>query len=381
MDFSLSSEQTSLQDTLKRFMKARVAPLVSDYEKREEFPWELMRELKDFGCIGGLLPEASGGYGMRYSDFAIVMEQAGYYWLSLRVLLNTLNIVSLLIDTHGTSDQKGRYLDPILACERRVWVAITEPNHGSNVAGIETTALDKGDHYLINGSKLWITNGTRGEIGLLVARTFSDGCDGKLSLFIIDKELTAYEARRVGSMFIKSTGTSELSFSDAIVPKGNLLGAEGEGLKAILTGLNFGRLNVAMGAVGAAQAAFDLASEYATGRKQFGKPIGSYQLVQKLIVDMKVRIEAARALSHKAAWALDQGLPARMECSIAKLYATESAHEVASMALQVYGGSGYSTDLPIERIFRDTRGGVIPEGTSEIQTLLIGRELLGISAF
>jgi alkylation response protein AidB-like acyl-CoA dehydrogenase len=182
-------------------------------------------------------------------------------------------------------------------------------------------------------------------------------------------------------MFIKSTGTSELRFSDAVVPKENLLGAEGEGLKAMLAGLNYGRLNVAMGAVGAAQAALDLSIDYAKNRTQFGRAIGGYQLVQKLIVDMTVRTEAARALGYKAAWALQQGGAARTECSIAKLYATEAAHEVASMALQVHGGLGYSVDYPIERIFRDTRGGMIPEGTSEIQTLIIGREILGLSAF
>jgi alkylation response protein AidB-like acyl-CoA dehydrogenase len=165
------------------------------------------------------------------------------------------------------------------------------------------------------------------------------------------------------------------------VPKENLLGEEGQGLKAMLAGLNYGRLNVAMGAVGAAQAALDLSVAYAKTRKQFGQVIGGYQLVQKLIVDMTVRTEAARALGYKAAWALDQGGAARTECSIAKLYATEAAHEVASMAMQVHGGLGYSVDYPIERIFRDTRGGMIPEGTSEIQTLIIGREILGISAF
>src|SRR5690606_31876739 len=169
-------------------------------------------------------------------------------------------------------------------------------------------------------------------------------------------------------------------FEAARVPKGNVLGKVGEGLKAVLIGLNYGRLNVAMGAVGAAQAALDLSIAYAKERKQFGRPIGSFQLVQKMIVDMLAKTEAARALGFRAAWALDQGLPARTECSIAKMFATEAAHEVASLALEVHGGLGYSRDYPIERIFRDTRGGVIPEGTAEIQTLITGREVLGLSA-
>ncbi|MCG3187951.1 MAG: Caffeyl-CoA reductase-Etf complex subunit CarC [Rhodocyclaceae bacterium] len=337
--------------------------------------------MQSFGYLGGLLPEEAGGFAMKYVDWAILMEEAGYCWLSLRVMMNSLNILAQLLHRHGTPEQQQRYLQPLLAGRMKYWMAITEPNHGSNVAGIETRAEDRGDHYLVNGNKLWITNGIHGNFGVLVARTYSAGCDGGISLFIIDREQTEYDARRADVMFIRATGTSQLSFSNARVPKANLLGREGEGLKAILTGLNFGRLNVAMGAVGAARSALDMSIEYARQRRQFGQPIGGFQLVQKLIVDMMVRCEAARALGYRAAWALDQGGTARTECSIAKLYAAEAAHEVASMALQVHGGSGYSEELPIERIFRDTRGGIIPEGTTEIQTLIIGREVLGISAF
>lgn len=179
---------------------------------------------------------------------------------------------------------------------------------------------------------------------------------------------------------MRCTGTAELGFNDVKIPKENLVGQEGQALKGTLKGLDAARLNIAMGAVGAAQAALDLSIDYVKQRKQFGRLIGSYQLVQKHIVDMTVRVEAARALGYRAAHALQRGQDVRQACSIAKLYATESAHEVASMALQVHGGSGYSTDLPIERIFRDTRGGMIPEGTTEIQTLIIGREILGINA-
>ncbi|HMM71576.1 MAG TPA: acyl-CoA dehydrogenase family protein [Rhodocyclaceae bacterium] len=381
MDFGFTPEQDTLRDTVRRFMRERVAPRINECEKRREFAWDLLPQLQQFGYLGGLLPESAGGFGLRYVDWAILMEEAGYTWLSLRVMMNSLNIIASLLHRHGTPAQQERFLVPLLAGQRRHWMAITEPNHGSNVAGIETRAEDRGDHYLVNGEKLWITNGIHGDFGVLVARTFSATCDGEISLFLIDRQETQYQARRADVMFIRATGTSQLSFNDAIVPKANLLGKEGEGLKSVLTGLNFGRLNVAMGAVGAARAALDLSIEYAKQRKQFGRVIGSFQLVQKLIVDMMVRCEAARALGYRAAWALDQGGTARTECSIAKLYAAEAAHEVASMALQVHGGSGYSEDLPIERIFRDTRGGMIPEGTTELQTLTIGREVLGISAF
>ena len=381
MEFGFTPEQNALREVARRFLREQVTPRIAECEARREFAWDLLPQLQSFGYLGGLLPEEAGGFAMKYVDWAILMEEAGYCWLSLRVMMNSLNILAQLLHRHGTPEQQQRYLQPLLAGRMKHWMAITEPNHGSNVAGIETRAEDRGDHYLVNGNKLWITNGVHGNFGVLVARTYSAGCDGGISLFIIDREQTEYEARRADVMFIRATGTSQLAFSNARVPKANLLGREGEGLKAILTGLNFGRLNVAMGAVGAARSALDMSIEYAKQRRQFGRPIGSFQLVQKLIVDMMVRCEAARALGYRAAWALDQGGTARTECSIAKLYAAEAAHEVASMALQVHGGSGYSEELPIERIFRDTRGGIIPEGTTEIQTLIIGREVLGLSAF
>jgi alkylation response protein AidB-like acyl-CoA dehydrogenase len=371
-----------LRDNIRRFMAEKLTEsYIADCEAAGELPWEMIGELQQFGYLGGLLPEDAGGYGLSYRTWAMMMEEAGYRWLSLRVLLNTFNIVAALLHHLGDTRQKDKWLKPLMAGELPVWVGITEPDHGSDVSSVQTRAEDKGDHWLINGGKLWTTNGVHGQLGILVARTFSDDCDGDLSLFIVDPDETRFEASRVGTMFIKATATSELSFHDARVPKENLLGPMGKGLKAILTGLNYGRLNVAAGAVGAAQRSLDLSTEYVKTRKQFGNVIGRYQLVQKLIVDMTIRTEAARALTDRAALALDAGLPGRKECSIAKLYSSEAAHEVASMALQAHGGLGYSTDYPVERLFRDTRGGLIPEGTSEIQTLIIGREVLGISAF
>jgi len=370
-----------LKDTVRRYMTNRVAPIVNEYEKKEEFAWELLPELRQFGYLGGILPESMGGMGISYSDYAVLMEEAGYQWMALRGTLNTMNIVASILGTSGTPEQKERYLTPLLEGKRRVWVGITEPNHGSDVASIETKAVAKGDNYVLNGSKLWITNGIWGDFGIVVAKTHSDTSSGAISLFLVDHKQSTFIAERVKTMICRSTGTSALTFTDTVVPRTNLIGEEGQGLRIILNGLNLGRLSVAMGAVGAAQAALDLSTEYVKTRKQFGRLIGSYQLVQKHIVDMTVRVEAARMLGFKAAWSLDQGRRSRIECSIAKLYACEAAHEVANMALQVHGGMGYSVDYPVERIFRDTRGSLIPEGTSEIQTLIIGREILGISAF
>ncbi|HYG42008.1 MAG TPA: acyl-CoA dehydrogenase family protein [Bordetella sp.] len=382
-DEELTHEQRTLRDSVAQYLRREVAPAVSAFEAKGEFDWTLPRRLADFGFLGGFLPQARGGFDLSHLDYALLMEEAGYCWHSLRSTLNTMNMAVLLLDSLGTAEQKERYLAPLLAGELRVWIGITEPDHGSNVAGLETRARRVGNHYVVNGSKMWITNGAIAELGILMARVVpgAEGEPGGITAFLVDREQTQFSSRRLETMILRSTVTSEMSFQDAEVPAGNVLGNVGEGLKAILRGLNFGRLAVAAGAVGAAQAALDLSIEYAQTRKQFGQPIASFQLVQKMVVDMKVKTDAARQLCRRAARALDRGTAARMECSVAKLYAAQAAHEVADLALQVHGGMGYSKEYPIERIFRDTRGAVIPEGTSEIQTLIIGRDLLGISAF
>jgi alkylation response protein AidB-like acyl-CoA dehydrogenase len=379
MDFELSHEQLTLRDSIRRFMKQEVLPVVDKHDRERSFPFELLKELQPFGYLGGFLPEAQGGMDIDPVTWTMMMEEAGYHWSSLRTLLNTTNMPMLMLAGNATPAQRERFLAPLFRGERQVFSAITEPNTGSNVAAVQTRADRKGDHYVLNGRKLWITNGAWGDFGIVLARTFSPDCEGKLSLFIVEREVSPYDVRHVELMTLRSTGTAELGFTDVVVPAENLLGREGDALRLVLAGLDPGRLNVAAGAVGAARRALDLSIEYAQTRQQFGKPIGSFQLIQKHIVDMRVRVDAGQALCLRAAKAMAAG-KARMECSIAKLYATESAHEVANMALQVHGGQGYAEGFPIERIFRDTRGGMIPEGTTEIQTLIIGRELLGLSA-
>lgn len=378
--FTETAEQALLRDSIRRFMKSEVAPIVARHDQERSFPFELLKPLSEFGYLGGRLPEEEGGMGMDQLTWAMLMEEAGYAWLSLRTMLNITNAAINKLAAEATPEQKKRFLAPLLANERKCFSAISEPGTGSNIAQVQTRADLQGDHYVLNGRKLWITNGAFGDFGIVVARTFSPNCQGQLSTFLVEREVSPFEVRRVDTMVLRSTGTAELGFDNVKVPRENLLGEEGAALKKMLIGLDGARVNIAMGAVGAAQSALDLSIEYARTRTQFGKPIGSFQLVQKLIVDMTIRVEAARALGLRAAAALDSGKDARTAASIAKLYATEAAHEVASMALQVHGGLGYATDYPIERIFRDTRGGTIPEGTTEVQTLIVGREILGISA-
>lgn len=380
MQFELDADQKLLQQNIRRYMQENVSPLILQHEAARTFPFEVLGGLRDFGYIGGMLAEEDGGMGIDYPTWAMMMEEAGYAWMSLRTILNITNGAIKRLASLGTAEQKARFLTPLLNGERKPFMGITEPDTGSNVAGIQTRADLRGDHYVLNGRKLWITNGAFADFGIVVARTFSPDCDGKLSLFLVERDAARYDVRHLDTMVLRCTGTAELGFNEVRIPRENLLGEEGQAFTKVLSGLDAARLNIAMGAVGAAQHALDLSIEYAKTRKQFGRVIGSFQLIQKHIVDMTVRVEAARALGYRAAYALQSGAPARMACSVAKLYATETAHEVASMALQVHGGLGYSSEYPVERIFRDTRGGMIPEGTTEIQTLIVGREILGISA-
>jgi alkylation response protein AidB-like acyl-CoA dehydrogenase len=375
-----SFEQEQLRSTLRRYLRDNALPLIAQAEREHLIPQHAIAALADFGCIGGTLPESAGGHGLDYVTWAVIMEELGYAWGSLRTVINVINTFLRLVHRSGSPWQHERFARPVLAGEKRICLALSEPDFGSDIANVKTRADDRGDHYVVNGAKLWITNGANSDFIALLARTYSATCNGELSLLIVDRAESPVTARLIDTMVLKASGTSELTFQDVRVPKTHLLGAEGTGLKSVLIGLNFGRLNIAMGAVGASQAAFDLSLEYAKSRKQFGRAIGGFQLVQKHIVDMLVRTEAARALGYRAAHALDRAAAARIECSVAKLYATEAAQEVARLAMQVHGGLGYSAEYPIERILRDCIGNAIPEGTPDIQTLIIGRELLGISA-
>ncbi|WP_424811331.1 acyl-CoA dehydrogenase family protein [Roseococcus sp. YIM B11640] len=380
MAVDLTPEQELLRDNVRRFIEREIAPVINRHEAQKTFPFEVLGELRQFGYLGGRLPEEDGGFGLDYVTWGMLLEQTGYYWMSLRTLVNITNGAINRLHAYGTPEQHERFLRPLLHNTRRACFGLTEPDTGSNAAGVQMRSDRRGDSYVLNGRKMWITNGANADFAIVIARTFSPDCEGKLSAFIVERDVSPYDVRPLDTMVLRCTGTAELGFHDVTIPRENLLGEEGGAFKNVLKGLNAARVNIAMGAVGAAQAALDLSVEYARSRQQFGRPIGSFQLIQKHIVDMTIRTEAARALSYNAAVALDRGRDARTECSIAKLYATEAAHEVANMALQVHGGLGYSTDYPIERIFRDTRGGMIPEGTTEIQTLIAGREILGMSA-
>lgn len=381
MDFELTEEQKILQDTVKKFMDKEVAPLVDEYEKKKEMPIDLIKKLISLGYVGALVPPEYGGLGLDYLSLGILMEEAGRTWGALRIMANgPLNLIPYTIYVNGTEEQKKRYLPSLLSADKTGFIAITEPNVGSDASGIETKAVLEGDHFIVNGTKMWVTNGSNADVGIIFASTDKGKGPGGISAFIVDKEETSYSARDIEKMFGHAMIASELVFEDARVPKDNMFGPEGRGLKIALTTLNEGRHNVAMGSVGIAQACIDASVKYAKERKQFGKPIGSFQLVQKLIVEMVADTMASRLLGYQAAKCLETGGRCDRFCSVAKLFACEAAFKTASNALQVHGGYGYSKEFPVERYFRDARGAMIPEGTTEIQTLIIGRDVLGMSA-
>jgi len=381
MDFELTEEQKILQDTVKKFMDNEVAPIVEECEKKKEMPRDLIKKLIPLGYVGALVPPEYGGLGLDYISLGILMEEAGRTWGALRIMANgPLNLIPYTICVNGTEEQKKRFIPSLLSADKTAFLAITEPNVGSDASGVETRADLKNDHYLLNGTKMWVTNGSTADIGIVFASLDKSKGPKGITAFIVDKEETPYSATDIEKMFGHAMVASELVFEDARVPKENMFGPEGQGLKIALTTLNEGRHNVAMGSVGIAQACIDASVKYAKERKQFGKPIGSFQLVQKLIVEMVADTMASRLLGYQAAKCLDTGGRCDRYCSVAKLFACEAAFKTASNALQVHGGYGYSKEFPIERYFRDARGAMIPEGTTEIQTLIIVRDVLGISA-
>jgi len=381
MDFELTEEQKILQDTVKKFMDNEVAPIVEECEKKKEMPRDLIKKLIPLGYVGALVPPEYGGLGLDYISLGILMEEAGRTWGALRIMANgPLNLIPYTICVNGTEEQKKRFIPSLLSADKTAFLAITEPNVGSDASGVETRADLKNDHYLLNGTKMWVTNGSTADIGIVFASLDKSKGPKGITAFIVDKEETPYSATDIEKMFGHAMVASELVFEDARVPKENMFGPEGQGLKIALTTLNEGRHNVAMGSVGIAQACINASVKYAKERKQFGKPIGSFQLVQKLIVEMVADTMASRLLGYQAAKCLDTGGRCDRYCSVAKLFACEAAFKTASNALQVHGGYGYSKEFPIERYFRDARGAMIPEGTTEIQTLIIGRDVLGISA-
>lgn len=385
MDFDLTSIQQQLLEAARKVIAREIAPSANEMDRRGPLgrsdAQDLLRRLAPLGYVGGILPESAGGMGLDFLTYGLLLEELKRVWASAGGICSITTSAARTLSELGTDDQKKRFIPRLLSGESIGCVGITEPEAGSDVQGIRMTATRKGGRYILNGTKTWITNGSIADVCIVLARVV----DGKKLLgptrIIVDRNESPFEARNIPKMGLRACPLSELSFRDVTVPEGNLLGDVGDGLKTALRGLDLARANAAVGSVGVAQGALDIALSYAGERRQFGKPIGSYQLVQELLADMATLTSAARWMAYHALRCLDLGRPASKAAAMAKSFATEAAVKVTSDALQVHGAYGLAEEYRVERYYRDARCYTIPDGTTQIQKLVIGRELLGLKAF
>lgn len=378
MDLELTDEQTLLQRTVREFAEGEVQPRAHEIDESGEFPKENFRKAAELGLTAIALPEEAGGAGFDHTSYAIVIEEISRACASTGVILSVQN--SLYCETiHrlGTDAQKKKFLAPFARGERIGCYALTEPQAGSNAAALRTTAVRRGQHYVVNGTKAWITNGGVADAALVYVSTDPAQGEKGISALLIERGTPGFKVgKEEKKMGLHATACTELSFSDCEVPVENRLGEEGTGYKIALSTLDGGRVGIAAQATGIAQGAFEQALAYARQRQAFGHPIAEFQAIQFMLADMATEIEAARLLVRRAAWQQDSGARFSMEASIAKLYASEMANRVTHNAVQIHGAYGYSREYPVERMYRDARVTEIYEGTSEIQRLVIASWVL-----
>jgi len=373
----LSEDHRAVQDAVRAYVQDRIAPQAAAWDREARFPREELRGLADLGCYGIAVPTEWDGAGLDYLSLSLILEEiaAGDGATSTIVSVNNCPVCSILM-AFGNDDQKERFLKPLARGDMLGAFCLTEPHVGSEAGGLRTTAVRDGDDYVLNGVKQFITSGKNGDVAIVMAVT--DKAAGKkgISAFVVPTNSPGYiVARLEEKMGQHASDTAQILFENCRVPAANLLGDEGQGLKIALSGLEGGRIGIASQSVGMARAAFEAALRYARERVAFGQPIFEHQAVQFKLADMATQIEAARQLIHHAASLKDAGLPCLKEAAMAKLFASEMAERVCSAAIQVFGGYGYTTDFPVERIYRDVRVCQIYEGTSEVQRILIGRGL------
>ncbi|GIW45751.1 MAG: isovaleryl-CoA dehydrogenase [Candidatus Binatia bacterium] len=364
---------------VRRFVEREVMPVASELEHRNEYPHALVAQMKQLGLFGATIPAEFGGLGLDVLTYARIVEELSRGWMSLSGVLNTHLMVAYLLREHGTPDQKERYLPAMARGEHRGALCLTEPHAGSDVQRIRTTAVRRGDVYVLNGSKMFITNARTATIYAIVAKTDpkADPPYKGMSLFLGEKGAGLTVSRDIEKLGYKGIETCEVHFEDYEVPAANLLGGvEGRGFVQVMSGLEVGRVNIAARAVGVATAAFEQAIRYAQQRETFGKPIAQHQAIQLKLADMATKIQAARLLTYHAAEKKNRGERADVEAGMAKLFASETCLEVAIEAMRVLGGYGYTAEFPVERYFRDAPLMIIGEGTNEIQRLVIARQLL-----
>jgi butyryl-CoA dehydrogenase len=382
MDFALSSQHEAIRSTVRDFAERRIRPVADELERKGEFPMEIVREAAGLGLLGVPYPEEIGGTGLDSLAYAITVEELSRVSGSVGIIVSahtSLGCNPLWIA--GTDEQKERYLRPMASGNVIGAYGLTEPGAGSDSRGTRTRAHRDGDAWVLNGGKRFITNAGVAGTYIVTAVTDREEETGKISAFIVEADAPGFSIGRMEEkMGLHASNTGELIFTDCRVPAENMLGPEGEGDKLFLKTLDGGRIGIAAMALGLAQAAYEAAAAYAKERHQFGRAIAEFQGVAFMIADMAVKIDAARLLTYRAAWLKDCGKPYTTEAAMAKLFASEAARDVTNDAIQVHGGYGYVTEYHVERYLRDAKLTEIGEGTSQIQRMVIARNLLGVRA-
>jgi hypothetical protein len=374
----LSAEQQQIRDTLRAFAGDELAPHAAAWDRDHTFPRDALRALAALGVLGIVVPEAWGGAGLDYVSLAVALEEIAAGDGATSTIVSVQNsVVCGPVNAFGSDAQKTRYLKPLARGDLLGCFCLTEPHTGSDASAIATRAERRGDSYVLNGIKQFITSGANADVAIVFALT--DKAAGKkgISAFIVDAKTPGFVVARIEEKLgQRASDTAQIVFENCEVPASNLLGREGDGYRIALANLEGGRIGIAAQAVGMARAALDAALVYARERQAFGKPIGEHQAVNFRLADMATKIDVARQMVWHAAALRDAGEPCLKEASMAKLFASEMAEEVASDAIQIHGGYGYVADFPVERIYRDVRVCQIYEGTSDIQRLVIGRAVL-----
>ncbi|RLE17377.1 MAG: acyl-CoA dehydrogenase [Acidobacteria bacterium] len=378
MDFQLTEEQQMMKEMAHKFADNRVKPGAAERDRTHEFPVNILKECAELGFMGVTVPEEWGGAGMDYLSYAIMMEEISRACASTGVILSVNN--SLVCDPlmkFGTDAQKEKYVKPLAMGEKLGCFALTEPGAGSDAGATKTTAVKNGDHYIINGTKIFITCATHADVCIMFAVTDKSAGHHGISAFIVEKDFEGYNLGTVeDKLGINASGTAELYFEDMKVPAENLLGEEGQGYKIALATLDGARIGIAAQGVGVAQAVLDESVKYAKERVQFGKPIAANQAIQWFLADMATELEAARLLTYKGADCKQQGGRCNKITSMANVFAAETAMKAATKGVQIFGGYGYMKEYPMERFFRDAKILEIYEGTSEVQRIVISASLM-----
>jgi alkylation response protein AidB-like acyl-CoA dehydrogenase len=381
----LTEEQDAVVKAVREFVEQEVYPVAEELEHRDEFPETIVEQMKEMGLFGLTVPEEFGGAGMDLMTYALVVAELSRGWMSLSGVLNTHFMGVYLLRKHGTDEQKQRWLPRMATGELRAALSMSEPEAGSDVQAIKCRAVRDGNDYVVNGTKMWVTNGLRAGLVVLLCKTDA-GADPPykgISLLYVEKEPEAERFEgitvppNIEKMGYHGVETTELVFEDHRVPADNLLGGEeGKGFQQVLDGIEVGRVNVSARAVGLATRAFEEAIRYAQDRRTFGKAIAQHQMIQEKLADMGTKLEAARLMMLSAAKKKSAGERSDLEAGMAKYFCSETCHEIVTEALRVHGGYGYSAEYPIERLYRDAPFLLIGEGTSEIQKVVIARQLL-----